>query len=544
MNRTTTILVALMLVLLALLLLMSACGLFSQPKPAVFINSPLTSSQFREGEQVSVQSTATDPKGITRIELAVDGNIVHVATPPTPQPAFTTTQNWTATTGLHTITVRAFNSDSVASDPAAIAVIVGGGGLTPVAQATATPGGGPTPVGAPTLTPPAPAPTAPPAGACANGATFLQDVTIPDGTTLLPGQSFNKVWRVRNSGTCAWTPNYRLTFVGGDGLTQIVSVAVPNTPPNGSVDLLVPMTAPNRPGSFTSNWQMQSPSGPLFGDIMFAAIRVPSATPQPSCTGTPNIASFTATPTTVNAGEAVTLNWGFVSNADRADIDRGIGGVATPGNVTVRPTSTTTYTLTARCGATTRTAQVTVTVRQTTPTRTRATTPTATTPSSTSVTRCTIGNSSGEVIRSGNTRATSLSLNVGDDQDERTHRAFFTFDLAGLAGRTVDQATLRIGAPTTRGNPFNLGPLIVELVEYPPPVSRIDYDRAGTPVLTIVSGPTGQYDIQWAVQNAASANRPLFQLRFRNAAETNEDDAPDMFSWSDPNSVCLDITYR
>ena len=48
------------------------------------------------------------------------------------------------------------------------------------------------------------------------------------------------------------------------------------------------------------------------------------------------------------------------SNADNAQIDNGIGGVTTPGSTTVSPTSTTTYTITASCGSTTQTAQVTI----------------------------------------------------------------------------------------------------------------------------------------------------------------------------------------
>jgi hypothetical protein len=84
--------------------------------------------------------------------------------------------------------------------------------------------------------------------------------------------------------------------------------------------------------------------------------------PPPSCTGTPNIASFTASSNTITAGQSTTLSWGLVSNADSADIDHGIGGVKTPDSKKVSPNSTTTYTLTAHCGSNKTTAQVTITV--------------------------------------------------------------------------------------------------------------------------------------------------------------------------------------
>jgi hypothetical protein len=88
-----------------------------------------------------------------------------------------------------------------------------------------------------------------------------------------------------------------------------------------------------------------------------------SPPPPPGCSGTPNIASFTASPDTITAGGSSTLSWGAVTNADSAEIDQSIGGVATPGSTSVSPASTTTYTLTARCGSNTKIAQVTVTVK-------------------------------------------------------------------------------------------------------------------------------------------------------------------------------------
>lgn len=63
----------------------------------------------------------------------------------------------------------------------------------------------------------------------------------------------------------------------------------------------------------------------------------------------------------------MTLSWGAVTNAQSAEIDQGIGGIATPGTHTFTATSTKTYTLTARCGANTATRQVTVTVLTTIP---------------------------------------------------------------------------------------------------------------------------------------------------------------------------------
>mgnify|MGYP001770923227 FL=1 len=59
------------------------------------------------------------------------------------------------------------------------------------------------------------------------------------------------------------------------------------------------------------------------------------------------IISFTATPVEIKQGESVTLRWEIL-NAVRAKIDNGVGHVsAQQGELTVNPTTTTTYTLTA-----------------------------------------------------------------------------------------------------------------------------------------------------------------------------------------------------
>jgi hypothetical protein len=84
--------------------------------------------------------------------------------------------------------------------------------------------------------------------------------------------------------------------------------------------------------------------------------------PAPICAGPPTVASFTATPNTIDAGKTSTLSWGAATNVDTLTIDQGIGQMAAPGTVDVKPATTTTYTLTATgCGGTT-TYQVTVTV--------------------------------------------------------------------------------------------------------------------------------------------------------------------------------------
>ena len=72
------------------------------------------------------------------------------------------------------------------------------------------------------------------------------------------------------------------------------------------------------------------------------------------------IVFFTASPTQITAGQTVTLAWQTL-NADSANI-AGIGNVAVNSSLTVSPTQTTTYTLTARNSVNDVTSTATVTV--------------------------------------------------------------------------------------------------------------------------------------------------------------------------------------
>jgi Ig-like domain from next to BRCA1 gene/Bacterial Ig domain len=337
-----------------------ACDLGGGSKPTVVISSPPSGSTFHEGDEVAVQSTSADASGVTRVELTVDGAVVRNDAAPSAQTNFSIVQTWKATQGTHTIAVRAYNAAGTASDPAAISIQVGPSvaqnNTTPTATSTTAPG-------APTNTSVLPTSTSPAPSACANNSAFVTDVNVPDGTSFSAGQTFNKIWRMSNSGTCAWGSGYQFVFVSGEAMTSSTVVSAPATAPGATADILVPMTAPAAAGNHAGSWRMRGADGTLFGSTVTVKITVPGAPPPPSgCSGNPVIASFTVASATITAGSSTTLNWGAVTNADSVEIDHGIGGVAAPGSTSVSPGSTTTYTMTAHCSSNTTTAQVTVTV--------------------------------------------------------------------------------------------------------------------------------------------------------------------------------------
>lgn len=110
-------------------------------------------------------------------------------------------------------------------------------------------------------------PTAtPPPGTVCDRATFLADVTIPDGTTLTGGTTFTKTWRIRNDGSCTWTTAYALVFAGGDLLGASPTVPLPaNVAPGQTVEVSVNMTAPTMPGRYRSYWMLRNAAGRRFG---------------------------------------------------------------------------------------------------------------------------------------------------------------------------------------------------------------------------------------------------------------------------------------
>ncbi|HET8580211.1 MAG TPA: NBR1-Ig-like domain-containing protein [Nitrospiraceae bacterium] len=114
--------------------------------------------------------------------------------------------------------------------------------------------------------PTVPAPTFPPAASATPAcdlARFVRDVTIPDGTTYAPGESFTKTWRLKNEGTCTWS-GYSLVFDSGDQMNGTSPTSIATTVnPGQEVDISVTLTAPSTAGSYRGYWRIRNASGVL-----------------------------------------------------------------------------------------------------------------------------------------------------------------------------------------------------------------------------------------------------------------------------------------
>lgn len=99
-----------------------------------------------------------------------------------------------------------------------------------------------------------------------DAATFISDVTYPDGSAVSLGGMFTKIWRIKNTGTCTWTTNYALVYVSGERFGAPTAVSLPSSVgPGQSIDLPINLTAPNAGGHYRGFWKLRNASGVLFG---------------------------------------------------------------------------------------------------------------------------------------------------------------------------------------------------------------------------------------------------------------------------------------
>jgi len=143
-------------------------------------------------------------------------------------------------------------------------------------------------------------------------ASFVADVTIPDGTAMAGGTPFTKTWRLQNAGTCTWTTSYRLVFSGGDYMGAAASAF--NLPtsvaPGASIDLSVNLTAPITAGNYIGYWKLRNAYGTDFG------------------VGASGTSPFLVN---INVSSSYSSAYNFVANACDATWTSGAGALPCPG---------------------------------------------------------------------------------------------------------------------------------------------------------------------------------------------------------------------
>jgi len=95
---------------------------------------------------------------------------------------------------------------------------------------------------------------------------FIKDVTIPDKTVWIQGTYLTKTWRLKNRGSCTWTPDYSLVFSHGAQMGAPAAVKLPaHVYPGETIDVSVNLTVPETTGHYVGYWMLKNPSGVIFG---------------------------------------------------------------------------------------------------------------------------------------------------------------------------------------------------------------------------------------------------------------------------------------
>jgi len=201
------------------------------------------------------------------------------------------------------------------------------------AGGTSTPDENPTTLPAPTSEANLPSPAAPASKAsatssaaptaksnssgCADSAAFVSDVTVPDNTNLDTSETFVKTWRVKNTGTCAWTDKYTLVFTSGEQMGAPDSKPLSATQPGKTLDISVNMIAPAKDAAYRGDYELRNPAGEAMpidnGTSLRIIITVGTAT---TASGGPGSASATCAFTVSSTNTSAVVD---AVNAYRAD---------------------------------------------------------------------------------------------------------------------------------------------------------------------------------------------------------------------------------
>jgi PA14 domain/Ig-like domain from next to BRCA1 gene/SdrD B-like domain len=172
-----------------------------------------------------------------------------------------------------------------------------------------------------TFPPSSPTPTLTPTPArCTDLAGLVGDISFPDDTPVVAGDSFRKIWRVRNDGTCVWTPAYALVYSSGErmgGVQQVPLTAAVR--PGETTDLALDLVAPTKTGTYRGYWLLRNDRGLLFGmpttGVNPLWVQVVVARPGTTVTGGWSAEYFSnrdlrGAPAIKRTDPAIDFNWG------------------------------------------------------------------------------------------------------------------------------------------------------------------------------------------------------------------------------------------
>ncbi len=199
---------------------------------------------------------------------------------------------------------------------------------TPAPPTAAQPSPTTAPTTAPSSAPATPtteapaSPTAAPTGgaACTDSASFVADVTIPDYSHFDPRETFTKTWRVKNTGTCTWTTEYKAAYSSGNNLGAPLSIPLAETAPGATLDISADMAAPGSDGKYQTFYELTNAAGTAMpidaGNTIWALITVGNYAASAPATATPTSTTPTGPTSTPGGTGPSTASCVTGSNSD------------------------------------------------------------------------------------------------------------------------------------------------------------------------------------------------------------------------------------
>lgn len=96
--------------------------------------------------------------------------------------------------------------------------------------------------------------------ACEEAVELVNENGVPEGETVGPGEEVTATWEVRNVGSCTWRGDHAWVYTGGEPVAIIGTTVSPaEVAPNEFAQMTVTFLAPEAPGRYAAQWQLQPP---------------------------------------------------------------------------------------------------------------------------------------------------------------------------------------------------------------------------------------------------------------------------------------------
>jgi hypothetical protein len=113
-------------------------------------------------------------------------------------------------------------------------------------------------------------------GDACNNSQYVSDITVQDNEILKAGTDVQKIWAVKNTGSCTWDEGYKLVqFAGSPELGSNHNYEIGKSgsdndfvQPGATINIGVWLDVPCKPGKYEGHWKMQNDQGYFFGTVL------------------------------------------------------------------------------------------------------------------------------------------------------------------------------------------------------------------------------------------------------------------------------------